>query len=220
MEKVLNERDLKCPTPELLRKMTEEFSFIDFYKLEGYKAGIVVTPEQVAVMISPEIMKRTDNSSTFHVFHRSFFKSIYEKIEGDRGEKEKSRISPMNISCLSTDYANFCFIEMDNSDQHIITNKMMEVVNKIMRIIWAHPKEVQYGDMRATGRITIIDNNNNEEIMIGIPIDQFLKMLDEQLIEVQNLQSHQNTQNPPDTQNHPSVIETDNVIRNIEEEEK
>lgn len=184
MEKVINVGDLKNPSPEMLRKMTEDFSFIDFYKLKNNKAGIVVTPEQVVAMISPQTMKNDDNYM-FHSFHRSIFKFINEMISKSHLTEGKS-FSSLNISCLSTSYINFCFIEANRASKIIVSPKMLEVVDKIKQIILEYPKTIQYGDMRESEKITINEYNSKEELIIGMPIDDFIARLDRELVEIRS----------------------------------
>ena len=193
MEKVINVGDLKNPTPEMLRKMTEEFSFMDFYKLKNNKAGIVVTPEQVIAMISPQTMEH-DYNYMFHSFHRSIFKSINEMISNSHLTEGKS-FSSLNISCFSTSYINFCFIEANRSSKLMVSPKMLEVVDKIKQIILAHPKTIQYGDMRESEQITINEYNSNKELIIGMPIDDFIARLDREFAEIRSFPRNQNKSN-------------------------
>ena len=186
MVKIGNIEELRYPSIELLKSISEEFSVIDFYSLEGYKAGIVVTPEQVVIMISQELIDSADNQERLHVYHRSFFQSIHKKIR--ESNSQESEITPLNISCLSTDYANFCFVDTVDFNNCTITPKMMEVVNKLMKIIWTHPKEIQYEDIRSRGKIKIKDILSDKEKIIGIPIDKFITMLDRDFARIQKSQ--------------------------------
>ena len=79
MKVIESEEDLKSLTPELLKEMTKEFSFEEFYKLDGYKAAMVVTPKQVVIVLTPEMIESKDNNYS-HIYHRSIISSIYKKF--------------------------------------------------------------------------------------------------------------------------------------------
>ena len=182
-----NVNDSNTLTKEKVQQMTRNFCFKGFYEKEAHIATILITPFDVSIVTSDP----KENEYKWHI-------DIEEDLNNLMNMMYRPKCQVLGFECTSIE-ENEVFpkelapIIINDEYERIITDDMLSVAKLICTIVdiigknkgfetvgWEELKS--YHKLESKGSI---DNIKKRVDIIGIPIKEFIKMLQDQLSELE-----------------------------------
>ena len=167
---------------EMMKKMSENFDFKQFYETSPHIALITITQYDVIIIYSNTTNKDFERHSYL------LNKACNELISSDR-----MNYSVMTYRCSSVDSSkSLLFYMVDIKDGRIITKEMieaMELIHKIVSIIDENNQIVKgnINEIKKFNNITESENTDSlkEAEIIGVPINEFIDKIKKQIYDLQ-----------------------------------